>query len=558
MAQAQSNVMDQVVAIVGRLAENPNGKLDATNFATVLEGITDTLIAGHQKVAAMLKSLNEEGGSAQEAETADAVTPAALTHGTPAEAPATIEPVVRSEASLTSQAEQPLLPEGSPEGGARTEAAVRAPAVSAAKSTAKSLASASKPSSAKDESAAKPAAPVKAVASAPARSAAQAKPATGVSKSEPAKGSAAARSETKPETEARTAAAEASAPAATKSKSSKVSPAAVTAKAEETPTAADAKPKAASGSKAKSRPAEASATEAKADAPRLDAVTTEEAPATAQEAAVSDEHAKPASKNATAKKKLPARPPHEIVAEMGEADQEAIARKIIKEHGDARKAAQAIVDEKRRGRKPAWQKIIEDRAAAEIKKAAEYSGEIIPRAKLAEAIKAGRAETLSEASEQLTGYKFAYLSRKPFMDPEKALKGDLIVNLIDGKPRKMLSRVLVAKWDMSPEEYRAHFNLRPDYPMTAEAYKGEKRALAADQGLGKRGQTRPTAAASVETETVATERRAPASPLPAMAKALKAAPAAPAAAPRIEAEAAKPAEGSHNRRVRRRGDKAAA
>jgi len=69
-----------------------------------------------------------------------------------------------------------------------------------------------------------------------------------------------------------------------------------------------------------------------------------------------------------------------------------------------------------------------------------------------------------------SGYKFAHISRIPVMDPEDAIKDDTIINLIDGVEQKMLKRSLNTKYGMTPEEYRIHFNLRPDYPVTAPNY----------------------------------------------------------------------------------------
>lgn len=69
-------------------------------------------------------------------------------------------------------------------------------------------------------------------------------------------------------------------------------------------------------------------------------------------------------------------------------------------------------------------------------------------------------------------YKFAHLRRTPFndMDPEDAVQPDSITNLLDGAKMKFITRRLGTKYLMTPEEYRIHFGLRPDYPMTAPGY----------------------------------------------------------------------------------------
>lgn len=80
------------------------------------------------------------------------------------------------------------------------------------------------------------------------------------------------------------------------------------------------------------------------------------------------------------------------------------------------------------------------------------------------------------------------------MDPEDAIKNDEIICLIDGLGRKMLHRHLKARHNMLPEEYRAWFNLREDYPMTAPGYSKEKSEYAKEVGLGTTAFTQKTKA----------------------------------------------------------------
>lgn len=91
------------------------------------------------------------------------------------------------------------------------------------------------------------------------------------------------------------------------------------------------------------------------------------------------------------------------------------------------------------------------------------------------------------------------------MDPEEAIQNDKIVCLIDGQPRKMLHRHLLAKFNMTPEEYRAWFNLRADYPMTAPGYSKEKSDYAKVVGLGTVGFVERTKGATAEVEAPAPE-----------------------------------------------------
>ena len=62
---------------------------------------------------------------------------------------------------------------------------------------------------------------------------------------------------------------------------------------------------------------------------------------------------------------------------------------------------------------------------------------------------------------------------------------DHIVSMIDGKPYKTLRRHLSSN-GLTPEEYRARYNLKPDYPMVAESYSEARRAMAKSIGLGRK------------------------------------------------------------------------
>ena len=78
-------------------------------------------------------------------------------------------------------------------------------------------------------------------------------------------------------------------------------------------------------------------------------------------------------------------------------------------------------------------------------------------------------------------------TREPAVPIKKSVKGDYIVCLEDGKKLKMLKRYLRARYDMSPDEYRARWGLPGDYPMTAPNYAAEGSEFAKKFGLGKPG-----------------------------------------------------------------------
>lgn len=75
----------------------------------------------------------------------------------------------------------------------------------------------------------------------------------------------------------------------------------------------------------------------------------------------------------------------------------------------------------------------------------------------------------------------------PAVSARKSLASkDHIISMIDGKAYKTLRRHL-STHGLTPEEYRARYNLKPDYPMVAESYSEQRRAMAKKIGLGNKG-----------------------------------------------------------------------
>jgi predicted transcriptional regulator len=75
---------------------------------------------------------------------------------------------------------------------------------------------------------------------------------------------------------------------------------------------------------------------------------------------------------------------------------------------------------------------------------------------------------------------------QPAVAVRNSVKPDYIVCLEDGKKLKMLKRYLRTNYNMSPEEYRARWNLPADYPMVAPSYAEKRRDLAKKIGLGRK------------------------------------------------------------------------
>jgi predicted transcriptional regulator len=73
----------------------------------------------------------------------------------------------------------------------------------------------------------------------------------------------------------------------------------------------------------------------------------------------------------------------------------------------------------------------------------------------------------------------------PAVPVKKSVTPDAIICLEDGKKFKSLKRHLRTTYDMTPEQYRAKWNLPADYPMVAPNYAKARSELAKTMGLGQ-------------------------------------------------------------------------
>lgn len=72
----------------------------------------------------------------------------------------------------------------------------------------------------------------------------------------------------------------------------------------------------------------------------------------------------------------------------------------------------------------------------------------------------------------------------PAVPVRKSITPDYLICLDDGRKFKSLKRHL-ASLGMTPDQYRAKWNLAPDYPMVASNYAATRSALAKKIGLGQ-------------------------------------------------------------------------
>jgi len=92
--------------------------------------------------------------------------------------------------------------------------------------------------------------------------------------------------------------------------------------------------------------------------------------------------------------------------------------------------------------------------------------------------------TLKNLGENTTGAVKEDL--KPAVPVKKSVSNDFIICLEDGKKFKSLKRHLRTHYNLSPDEYRAKWNLPADYPMVAPSYSETRSSLAKQNGLGRK------------------------------------------------------------------------
>lgn len=86
----------------------------------------------------------------------------------------------------------------------------------------------------------------------------------------------------------------------------------------------------------------------------------------------------------------------------------------------------------------------------------------------------------------------------PAVPIKRSIQQDYLVCLEDGKKFKSLKRHLRTRYNLSPDEYRARWNLPDDYPMVAPSYAQTRSELARTMGLGQQRRKWPAKAPASE------------------------------------------------------------
>jgi predicted transcriptional regulator len=97
---------------------------------------------------------------------------------------------------------------------------------------------------------------------------------------------------------------------------------------------------------------------------------------------------------------------------------------------------------------------------------------------------------IAQVHQSLVGLSTASVTKAveklaPAVPIKKSVTPEYIICLEDGKKFKSLKRHLKTEFGITPEEYRAKWNLPADYPMVASAYSAQRSALAKKLGLGR-------------------------------------------------------------------------
>jgi predicted transcriptional regulator len=107
---------------------------------------------------------------------------------------------------------------------------------------------------------------------------------------------------------------------------------------------------------------------------------------------------------------------------------------------------------------------------------------------------AGLIQSVFDTLERLASDEpAAPAEQTPAVPIRRSVTDDHILCLEDGKKLKMLKRHLMTDHGLTPEQYRAKWGLRADYPMVAPNYSVQRQTLAKQIGLGRKPAPTPPA-----------------------------------------------------------------
>jgi predicted transcriptional regulator len=95
-------------------------------------------------------------------------------------------------------------------------------------------------------------------------------------------------------------------------------------------------------------------------------------------------------------------------------------------------------------------------------------------------------QVYNKLNELALGEEVTSVELTPAVPVKKSVTDDYIICLEDGKKLKMLKRHLMTAYGMTPDDYRAKWGLKSDYPMVAPNYAAKRQELAKKIGLGRK------------------------------------------------------------------------
>ncbi len=98
----------------------------------------------------------------------------------------------------------------------------------------------------------------------------------------------------------------------------------------------------------------------------------------------------------------------------------------------------------------------------------------------------GVISTIHASLADLNGDGASVKRPKPAVPIRRSVTPEFIICLEDGKKLKMLKRHLRTSFNLTPDEYRARWQLGPDYPMVAPNYAKRRSEFAKKIGLGQK------------------------------------------------------------------------
>jgi predicted transcriptional regulator len=93
----------------------------------------------------------------------------------------------------------------------------------------------------------------------------------------------------------------------------------------------------------------------------------------------------------------------------------------------------------------------------------------------------GAASAVAPSSEASTAKTW-----EPAVPVKKSITPDAVICLCCGQGFKALKRHLSTEHQLDPDQYRAAFNLKADYPLVAPNYAAKRSELAKSLGLGRK------------------------------------------------------------------------